>query len=251
VPPGRQYLSTNDFKADTARSPSSLVPRSNDVIAASSGAPAATASGLAAVPICSDPAAPAPVPPVGSVPASGHVSGALGPGVSVLGLAPGSSTAAAPISIVAPPPQTRLQDGIRKLKHYIDGAIRYAYSASSGEPYNLQEALSTLHWKLVMADEYNALLQNKTWTLVPPQPGRNLIDCKWVYRVKHKADGSIDHYKAQLVAKGFKQRHGIDYDDTFSPVVKPATIRMILSLVVSRGWVPPNWMCKIRFFMAF
>jgi hypothetical protein len=116
---------------------------------------------LAAVPICPDPAAPAPVPPVGSVPASGHVSGALGPGVSVLGLAPGSSTTAAPISIVAPPPQTRLQDGIRKPKHYIDGTIRYAYSASSGEPYNLQEALSTLHWKLVMADEYNALLQIK------------------------------------------------------------------------------------------
>jgi hypothetical protein len=88
-----------------------------------------------------------------------------------------------------------------------------------------------------MADEYNALLRNKTWTLVPPQPGKNLIDCKWVYRVKHKADDSIDLYKARLVAKGFKQRHGIDYDDTFSPVVKPATIRMILSLVVSRGWV--------------
>jgi hypothetical protein len=88
-----------------------------------------------------------------------------------------------------------------------------------------------------MVDEYSALLHNKTWRLVPPQPGRNLINCKWVYKVKHKADGSIDRYKAQLVVKGFKQRLSIDYDDTFSPVVKPGTVRLILSLVVSRGWI--------------
>jgi hypothetical protein len=57
-----------------------------------------------------------------------------------------------------------------------------------------------------------------------------------VYKIKRKADGSIDRYKARLVAKGFKQRYGIDYEDTFSPVVKSATIRVVLSLVISRGW---------------
>jgi hypothetical protein len=88
-----------------------------------------------------------------------------------------------------------------------------------------------------MADEYGALLCNKTWRPVPPQPGRNLINCKWVYKVKHKVDGTIDRYKARLVAKGFKQRPGIDYDDTFSLVIKSATIQLILSLAVSRGWV--------------
>jgi hypothetical protein len=88
-----------------------------------------------------------------------------------------------------------------------------------------------------MNEEYNALMKNHTWRLVPPQPGRNLIECKWVYKIKHKADGSVDRHKARLVAKGFKQRLGIDYDDTFSPVVKPATIRLILSLAVSQGWV--------------
>ena len=65
---------------------------------------------------------------------------------------------------------------------------------------------------------------------------KNLIDCKWVFRVKRKSDGTIDRYKARLVAKGFKQRYGIDYEDTFSPVVKAATIRLVLSIAVSRGW---------------
>jgi hypothetical protein len=78
-------------------------------------------------------------------------------------------------------------------------------------------------------------MRNKTWALVPPQRGRNLIESKWVFKVKHKANGSVDRYKARLVAKGFKQYLSIDYDDTFSPVVKAATIRLILSLAISRG----------------
>jgi hypothetical protein len=69
-----------------------------------------------------------------------------------------------------------------------------------------------------------------------PQKGRNMIDCKWVYKVKEKVDGSLDRYKAHFVAKGFKQRFGLNYEETFSSVIKPATIRIVLSLAVSRGW---------------
>jgi hypothetical protein len=107
---------------------------------------------------------------------------------------------------------------------------------SSGEPHNLGEAVGDKNWKDAMDSEYTALMKNKTWHLVPPKKGINVIDCKWVYKIKRKSDGSLDRYKARLVAKGFKQMYGIDYEDTFSPVVKAATIRIILSIAVSRGW---------------
>jgi hypothetical protein len=84
--------------------------------------------------------------------------------------------------------------------------------------------------------EYDALEKNQTWHLVPPEGIKNVIDCKWVYKVKRKADDTFDKNKARLVAKGFKQRYGIDYEDTSSPVVKAATVRIILSIAMSRGW---------------
>jgi histone deacetylase 1/2 len=129
-------------------------------------------------------------------------------------------------------PMTRLQAGIRKPKVYTDGTIRYGFFTSSGEPQNINEALGDKNWENAMDLEYSALMKNKTWHLVPPRKGTNIIDCKWVYKIKRKADGSLDRYKACLVAKGFKQR----YEDTFSPVVKASTIRLILSVAVSRGW---------------
>jgi histone deacetylase 1/2 len=87
-----------------------------------------------------------------------------------------------------------------------------------------------------MEQEYHALLRNETWTLVPPPPRVNVIDSKWVFKVKKHSDGTIERYKARLVARGFRQRYGLDYEDTFSPVVKPTTIRLLLSLAVTRGW---------------
>jgi hypothetical protein len=99
----------------------------------------------------------------------------------------------------------------------------------------LSEALDDVRWREAMNDEYQALMENRTWHLVPPSSTRNIIDCKWVFRIKKNADGTIDRYKARLVAKGFKQRHGIDYEETFSPVVKSATIRLVLTIVVSHA----------------
>jgi histone deacetylase 1/2 len=81
---------------------------------------------------------------------------------------------------------------------------------STGEPDTLTEALGDAKWKYAMDEEYGALMENKTWHLVPPSKNKNLIDCKWVYRIKKRSDGTIERYKARLVAKGFKQRYGID-----------------------------------------
>lgn len=81
-----------------------------------------------------------------------------------------------------------------------------------------------------------ALNRNKTWDLVPPSPSQNLVGCKWVFRIKRDQNGNVMQHKARLVAKGFHQREGLDYGDTFSPVVKPATIRLVLSIAVTNKW---------------
>ena len=106
----------------------------------------------------------------------------------------------------------------------------------TAEPRHFQAALSIPHWRAAMEQEFYALQQNDTWRLVPPKSRVNIIDSKWIFKIKRHADGSIERYKARLVAKGFKQRYGLDYEDTFSPVIKPTTIRLLLSLAVTRGW---------------
>jgi hypothetical protein len=133
----------------------------------------------------------------------------------------------ASISVSAPAqsaPCTQLQSRIRKPKVYSDDTIQYGNLATCEEPGNLSNVLSDPNWKAAMDSKYSTLMKNKTWHLVSPSKDHNLIDCKWVYKIKQKVDGSIDCYKARLVAKGFKQHYGIDYDDTFSYVVKFVTI---------------------------
>ena len=87
-----------------------------------------------------------------------------------------------------------------------------------------------------MQDEYEALQKNETWVLVPKESGGKIVGNKWVFKVKYNPDGSISKYKARLVAKGFHQTQGVDFFETFSPVVKQCTIRVILSLVVMHNW---------------
>ena len=105
------------------------------------------------------------------------------------------------------------------------------------EPLSLSHALKDTHWVQAMKTEFNALLHNHTWQLVPRSPHMKVINCKWIFKLKHKPDGSIERYKARLVAKGFKQEDGFDYDETFSPVIKITTVRILLSLTISQNWL--------------
>ena len=103
-------------------------------------------------------------------------------------------------------------------------------------PNSVQEALSDPRWKAAMNEEMRSLQKNETWELVNLPPGKKSVGCRWVYTVKYKADGSIERFKARLVAKGYTQTYGIDYTETFAPVAKINTVRVLLSLAANLDW---------------
>lgn len=86
-----------------------------------------------------------------------------------------------------------------------------------------------------METEFNTLKQKRACHIIPPSPEHKLLTCKWMFRVKTKVDGTLDKLKARLVARGFEQLAGVYYMETFSPVVKYTTIRLVLSLAATRG----------------
>lgn len=129
---------------------------------------------------------------------------------------------------------TRSQTGSLKPKQPFTGPSQICLPATL--PSTVTEALSNTHWKIAMEEEYNALKRNHTWTLVAPTPSMNIVGSKWVFRIKYNLDGTVQRHKACLVAQGFHQTPGIDFHETFSPVIKPSTIRLILTLATSYNW---------------
>ena len=136
------------------------------------------------------------------------------------------------------PMQARSKSGIFKPKLFaVTGAEKPVFTATIlQEPTSTTLAINSPHWKKAIEAEYQALVNNHTWDLVPNTDGLRVVQCKWVFRTKLKADGSLDKYKARLVAKGFQRTPGVDFSETFSPVVKASTIRVVFTLAVSRGW---------------
>jgi hypothetical protein len=103
-------------------------------------------------------------------------------------------------------------------------------------PRSHRDALVDPNWRKAMEEECAALHENHTWYLVHRPAHANVVTGKWIFRHKFHADGSFDRYKARWVLRGFTQRPGVDYDETFSPVVKPATVRTVLTLAHSQDW---------------
>ena len=109
-------------------------------------------------------------------------------------------------------------------------------SSPEPEPTTFLSASQHPAWNATMSDELTALLQNQTWQLVPRPLHHPVIGCKWVYKTKPSLAGAPLRYKARLVAKGFHQEGGIDYHETFSPIIKTTTIRLLLALAISKQW---------------
>jgi hypothetical protein len=91
-------------------------------------------------------------------------------------------------------------------------------------------------WQDAMTKEYQSIMKNDVWDIVPRPEGKSLVTSKWIYKIKHAADGSIEKYKERFVARGFSQVEGIDYEETFALVVRYTSIRMIIALAASMGW---------------
>ena len=106
------------------------------------------------------------------------------------------------------------------------------------EPRSLKEAMSgnlAEEWQKAANMEYQSLIDNETWELVELPPGRTAVGSKWVFKVKYRDNGEVERFKGRLVAQGYSQKYGIDYEETFSPVVKFPSIRTLLALAVQKG----------------
>ncbi len=112
----------------------------------------------------------------------------------------------------------------------------------------MKEALNDSTWRISMEDEYEAHIKNGTWELVEKRPGINVIGSTWTYTIKKDQNGDLVRHKSRLCAQGFSQVYGVDYDETFSPVVEVNTIRLMLSfaahhsLVIHQADVPTAYL---------
>jgi hypothetical protein len=104
------------------------------------------------------------------------------------------------------------------------------------EPTTFQEAAQKKQWKEAMTEENQFFMKIDVWEIVPRPKEKSVVTSKWVYKIKHAADGSVDKYKERFIARGFSQKEGEDYDETFAPIAKYTSIRDIMSLVASIGW---------------
>jgi hypothetical protein len=104
------------------------------------------------------------------------------------------------------------------------------------EPICFEQAIGNPKWENAMDEKMATLDVNATWELVALLKNKKAIGCKWVYKIKHNVDGYVNKYKARLVARGYAQTYGIDYEETYSLVTKMTTIKVIIVMATTKGW---------------
>jgi len=134
---------------------------------------------------------------------------------------------------------TRVKYHVQRFTYDGFVAHHYAYMVrviQEVEPTCFEQAVGNPKWDNAMDEKMATLDANATWELVALPEDKKAIGCKWVYKVKHNANGSMSRYKTRLVTKGYAQTYGIDYEETYSPVAKMTTVRTIIVMVAVKRW---------------
>jgi hypothetical protein len=102
-----------------------------------------------------------------------------------------------------------------------------------------------------MQEEYDSITWNDVWEVVPRLEGKLVVTSRWLYKIKYAADGSIEKHKARFVVRRFSQVEGIDYDETFTPIVRYTSIRIIMAITIKMGWKIHQMNVKTTFLIFF
>lgn len=131
--------------------------------------------------------------------------------------------------------RTRSQNNIHKPKKKLSLTVQ-AKPAYKPTLTTINQALRDASWRHACTEEFNAQIKNRTWDLVPPSPNQNLVSCRWLFTAKFLPNGHEDKKKSRLVTRGYTQQYGVDFSQTFSPVIKATTLRTVLGVSVTKNW---------------
>ena len=109
-------------------------------------------------------------------------------------------------------------------------------SLRDSESSTFEEASQHHVWRDAMMEEYHSIMKNDVWEIVSRPEGKSVVTSRWLYKLKHAADGSVEKYKARFVVRGFSQVEGVNYDETFAPVARYTSIRALISIAAEMGW---------------
>jgi hypothetical protein len=134
------------------------------------------------------------------------------------------------------PPALRRSTRVKSLPSHLQDFYCFHALAALHEPHSYREASTNPLRQDAMKEELDALHKNHIWDLVDLPRGKSIVGCKWVYKIKTCSDGTVERYMAHLVARGFTQEYGVDYEETFAPVARLSSVRALLAVAASRHW---------------